>query len=141
MELGSPTKPVEAVDCSDWMAEGGREEMDGEPMVTDDWAALRVPEAEDTPLGWGPGRGRRESEAVAVMVAVAILEAADVILAEAEPAAEEAAWAALIALALATEASLARALEMLGAYVAGKTMGVMGCRVIGSVGRLLPRTE
>ena len=30
---------------------------------------------------------------------------------------------------------------MLGAYVAGKTMGVMGERVIGSVGRLLPRTE
>lgn len=30
---------------------------------------------------------------------------------------------------------------MLGAKVAGKTTGVMGERVIGSVGRVLPRTE
>ena len=48
-----------------------------------------MPEAEDTPLGCGPGRGRRESEAVAVIVATP--EAADVIVVAAEPAAEEAA--------------------------------------------------
>ena len=52
----------------------------------------------------------------------------------ADAAFEEALMAALDALALKAETSLARMLDMLGAYVAGRIMGVIGAMVRGAVG-------
>lgn len=36
MELGSPARPVEAVDCWDWMTDKGSEEIEAGPMMADD---------------------------------------------------------------------------------------------------------